>query len=242
MPKLETLILSGNNIKDLNVLSEMNFANLKELILNRNIIENIDVFEKMKINTLEKLDLCVNKINEIKALEKAQFQNLKNLNLYFNKINDINNLKDIKFPELKELYLGEFCREDSNIELEISLFDNFENLEILDLNQAHMFFTEYDKEKSEKKILGNLKKLNLQSNGISDLSFLEALDLKELKELNLNCNDISEIDIFQEIKFPNLEKLDISYNQIDAEDEENEKILNVLKYKIKEFKYKKDIN
>ena len=82
----------------------------------------------------------------------------------------------------------------------------------------------------------NLRILKLNSNQIDNLEFLKNLDLKELKELDLNCNQISDINVLEEVKFGNLDKLDIRYNKIDLEEDEPK--INVLKYKIKELKYK----
>ena len=257
LPKLESLILSGNTIKDLEPLSLMNLDNLKELILNRNMIKNIEILEKIKMDNLEILDLCVNMIEDIKVLEKVKFPNLKCIDLYFNKINDIsvlenakfekleklrlseNNIENIdvlekcKFKELKELYLNEANRKCDISE--ISLFDNFQNLEILDLSNCNLsdIVNLSDNETHGKH--DNLKKLDLSQNQLENIDILKTLNLNELKELNLECNRISDISVLEEIKFPCLQKLYIGYNEIDKD--ENSELINMLKNRISDFKY-----
>lgn len=257
LPKLESLILSGNTIKDLEPLSLMNLDNLRELILNRNMIKNIDPLEKVKIDNLEILDLCVNMIEDINVLEKLKFPNLKCIDLYFNKIKDISVLEKAKFEnleklrlseneignidilercnfkKLKELYLKE-TNKDSEIS-EISLFYNFQKLEILDLSYCNLSDIVNISENEPRSKHDNLIKLDLSSNQLEDVNFLTNLNLIELKELNLESNNISDISVLEEIKLPSLQKLYINNNQIDKE--ENSELINILKNRISDFKY-----
>ena len=256
LPKLESLILSGNTIKDLEPLTQMNLDNLKQLNLSRNMIANIAILDKVKMDRLEVLDLCVNMINDIKVFEKLEFPYLKKLDLYFNKITDIsplenakfekleklrlgdndieniNSLEKCNFKELKELYLKEFNKNDYS---EISLFNNFEKLEILDLSYCKINELVDIEEKDAYTKLDNLKKLDLSRNDLENIDILKNFNLTELKELNLECNKISDISVLEEIKFPSLHKLNIEHNKIDYE--ENSGIINILKNRIADFKY-----
>lgn len=60
--------------------------------------------------------------------------------------------------------------------------------------------------------------LDLSSNGISDISPLEKVDLHNLKSLFLNNNKIMSIDIIHQISFPNLTELNLSSNHINSID------------------------
>ena len=102
-PKLNKINLGHNNIRNINILQNINFP-LEELDLSSNRIDNINVFENMSNNGLKKL---------------------KKLNLYCNnfKLDEMNNniQKQIK-EKLKDKFNGEENEEFSKI---LKKIDNF---------------------------------------------------------------------------------------------------------------------
>ena len=84
LPKLKYLILSKNEIKDINSLNNNIFEKLEKLDLFDNQIENIDnVFDNAPFNnTIEMLDLSYNSLKSITVLkDKKKYSNLKELKI-----------------------------------------------------------------------------------------------------------------------------------------------------------------
>ena len=133
------LNIKDNNIKELDLswqyigneglelLSKIEFKNLKELNLFCNQISDIKILEKVKFEQLEILNFSNNKISDIKILEKVNFKNLKKLDLSWNKISDIKILEKVKFEKLEILNLS--GNEISNINILEKV--NFKNLKKL---------------------------------------------------------------------------------------------------------------
>ena len=220
-------------IKNIDPLEKVKIDNLEILDLCVNMIEDINILEKVKFPNLKCIDLYFNKIKDISVLEKAKFENLEKLRLSENEIGNIDILERCCFKKLKELYLKE-TNKDSEIS-EISLFYNFQKLEILDLSYCNLSDIVNISENEPRSKHDNLIKLDLSSNQLEDVNFLTNLNLIELKELNLESNNISDISVLEEIKLPSLQKLYINNNQIDKE--ENSELINILKNRISDFKY-----
>ena len=74
---ISNLDLSWKKIDNagLELLSKINFKNLKELNLSHNNISDIKILEKVKFEQLEILNLGYNKISDINILEKVNFKN-----------------------------------------------------------------------------------------------------------------------------------------------------------------------
>ena len=90
-----------------NLFEKIHFKELKELMLSENNISDINFLEKVKFEKLEKLDLSNNKISNIDILEKVNFKELKELDLYSNKISEIKVFGKIIFGKLEKLNLSE---------------------------------------------------------------------------------------------------------------------------------------
>jgi len=101
--KLKTLIVNDNKIKDINCVEYFNFNELEELNLSNNPIESIEGIEKWKFPNLFNLSFNRTKINNIKPIYKANFPNLTQLDLYFTKIKNQDDLIPEKFEKCKNL-------------------------------------------------------------------------------------------------------------------------------------------
>ena len=231
--KLLKLELRNNNISDISPLTSINFPELKNLdiSINRLSNDNIDNITEISKNCpkLEILNLFNNAFTKYKLIEVfSNFKSLKKLNIG-------NNLLHTDFKNIKNDNL-EF--EFSNIE-EVGLsFGVFSKQSINLLNNFKF---------------NNLKKLDLSSNNLISLSFVETINdikleeiilsdnhLKEfyklkkfikLKQINLKGNKISDVtklnDLLKELN--DIEKLILSENNIDLNIMQNDEIIEKAK-------------
>jgi hypothetical protein len=97
---LQNLILSYNNIKSIEPLSNVPFTKLKKLIANDNQIDNIACISNFKFEELEELDLSSNPIKSLEGVNNWKFPNLFSLTLSRTNISKIDPLYDGDFPNL----------------------------------------------------------------------------------------------------------------------------------------------
>jgi len=223
LPKLETLILNGNDLSSLP--ENIPFHNtIKEISLRGNKITKLP--ESIgNLQRLEQLDLSYNPLPQLpKLIEKLQ--NLKKLglsNCYFRKFpeeilalknlealdlsgNEIDNIPDISkyLPSLKYINLNN----NSLKEIPESIL-NYKNIEFLGLNSLKTQVKELPKKLYA---LKKLKVLQFGNNGLEKLSS-RIKNLGSLEKLELEGNQLSQIP--KEIKsLKNLETLNIASNQI----------------------------
>ena len=100
---LQTLILSHNEINDIEPLSQVYYPKLKKLILNDNKISSIACIQTFEFEELEELNLSCNPIDSLEGVEQWKFPNLFDLSLYKTNINDIKPLTEAEFPNLAEI-------------------------------------------------------------------------------------------------------------------------------------------
>ena len=81
-PKLKTLNLSSNLIKNIEVLKDVNFPELNELDLQQNKIKDINVFKNCKFKKLSKLNIKLNQIDIDKNLDIINELKKMNINLF----------------------------------------------------------------------------------------------------------------------------------------------------------------
>ena len=231
-PKLEILHLNKNQITDISILKSVNFNELKELNLGNNNISDINILENANFPNLEKLILNGNGISDIIVLKKVEFEKLKDLNLYQNKISDIDVLKNSKFEKLKKLLLGNNQISDIKV-LKTVKFKKLKELDLEKNNISNIRDLETTK-------FDNLKILKLGYNQIEDINILKNLRFKgSLTNLYLANNKIKDISVFNNFDqagFDNLNTLTLAKNQITGSN--NQKIIAILKSKLKEFTYK----
>jgi len=174
---LEVLLLNGNNISDIAVLSKL--TNLRELYLSGNNITDISPLKELA--DLRKLDLHDNSISEVTSLGELtklewlrldhnnidditplrSLMNLKALDLSHNNISDITPLGEL--VNLRVLWLR------YNSITDITPLRNLSDLEVLDLSHNSI------NDITSLGNLGNLKWLYLDNNSINDISPIENL-------------------------------------------------------------------
>ena len=183
LDKLQILNLQNNNISDIKPLEKISFPKLITLNLMKNNISDISILEKMNLVELKELLLNNNRIEDIKVLEKAKIPKLEILDFKLNQISDISILSKVNFEKLKELHLS------NNKILDIKIFKNvnFPNLELL----------------------------SLADNNLSNIDDLREINCPIIKKLLLNDNNISDITLLSNIKLGKSGILVLSEKNID---------------------------
>ena len=100
---LHNLILSYNDIENIEPLVDVYYPKLKKLILNDNKINSIKCVQNFKFEELEELNLSSNPIDSLEGVELWKFPNLFDLSLYRTNISDIKPLTEAEFPSLAEI-------------------------------------------------------------------------------------------------------------------------------------------
>jgi len=226
---------------DINIFKDKikNLNNIKILDIHNNFIKDISPLANVELDNLEELHLKINHLgdNQIVHIKNMKFKNLTLLDLGTNLFSSYEIITIVKlFPNLEKFDL------DSNL-----LKDNIDCLkkEILELNSIKeltlsngIFSSENIDTIFSYLKFENLIKLDLSSNNLNSLSFIENINYGNepniLEELILNCNDISLKDKDKQIfknKFKKLKKLELKENCLTNDIKE----LNILPFIIYAF-------
>ncbi|CAL6035630.1 leucine-rich_repeat domain-containing protein [Hexamita inflata] len=190
LTNLTELNLSENNISDISTIYKL--KNLKKLDLRDNCIKDISALQSFTDQIqLAELDLQNNNISDISSISKLK--NLKELDLRSNSIEDISALQSL--PDLTHLYLQQtritsytlalpnlvYLKLGYNKLQDISGLKHSPKLETLNL-----YGTETADLRAISRQLFGLKDLYLQSNNLTELSYLS--NFVDLQILYLNDN------------------------------------------------------
>ena len=227
---LEILNLKGNNISDISPLSTANLENLKNLNLNSNQIGDnmIKYIYNFRFYKLENLNFGINNFQNYEIFKSIEhFENLKKLNInsnFFRKeIPKEFNIDSIKFNLIEEVDFSNGVFSEENINFMFKIF-KFQNLKIIDLTSNNLKTLIF---------IQNIKncpleKLILENNEIeeSQLKFLE--DFENLKEVNIKDNSIKSIDEVNKLK--NIEKINLCGNKINLypNEEKDDDLINEI--------------
>ena len=127
LDNLEQLILTNNNISNIDDLKNLSSKKLNKLNLGHNNIRNINIFQNIDF-PLKELDLSSNRIDNINVFESMNNNGLKNLEklkLYCNNFKldqKNNNIQDQIKKKLKDKFNGEENEEYSKI---LNIIDTF---------------------------------------------------------------------------------------------------------------------
>lgn len=204
---LDTLILSSNNLTDINFKSSSltrlaldsnhisslenlsNFKNLNYLQLSRNTIEIIKN-TWLGLSSLNELDLSHNRISAIEESSFINLTNLKLLDLSSNKLERISSDLFKNMYQLEKLYL-QFNR------LKIFSLNYLKNLFILDASNNRLKQIDY-----ELNDINKLSILRLSNNYLTSVRFIENLpsiqfiylDNNYLKEIHSDISSLIKMD------------------------------------------------
>ena len=185
--------LSGNNIRDINCLKDLDLSNLNYLSLNDNKIEDIQVLGDINLEKLKILDLHNNEIKTFSPLLKNEFPCLDLIKVEGNKEID-SSLKDLQ--KKLEKYTKNFI-------YIAKTFDEF--------NKKYKLSDNKKISKESKKIDLNGKK---SGNDVIKNLYIISSKYENVIKLDLSDCDINNISFLSRILFPNLEYLDLSVNKI----------------------------
>ncbi|KAF5298211.1 hypothetical protein FQA39_LY02635 [Lamprigera yunnana] len=207
LPFLKTLILRGNLIDRINIDTFDGIPKLLQLDLSKNVLEYLEEFTFSK---LEDLDLLNLNHNLIEAISKDAFYGLQNLKyLYFNG-NKITNLEGNVFEKLINLKLL-YLEHNRITTINYLAFHGLENLNYLYLNNNTITtLTQYNF-----KPLRNLVDLQLRHNKLISLGTSVFNGLRNLKFLYLGANDLNTIEQYGLVGLNCLQVLDFIGNKLE---------------------------
>ena len=204
---LKELHLKQISMKSLNSLIKCEFLNLEILDLENNYIDderqNLEMFPKFKdkFPKLKDLNLKKNALTNYKFFESIQtLNNLIKLNVSTNAFTQRKNNNKYIFTNIEEMILSNGVFNSESI-------DNIQYFEIK-----------------------NLKKIDLSSNNLKSLSFLNNVQWPELTTIFLNKNSLKTIKELDE--FHNLLLIEVKDNPIEKIEEIEEIAKNILDIKI----------
>ena len=281
--QVESIILCNKKLNSENIkcISLIKFNQLKEIILSENEITDIEPLCYISLPFLEFLDLSKNNIENIEPLGEINSKNLKYLFIQNNKIKEIQTLINPKFPTLEILRLESniidensdsftklldlYNRNNKVLIKDKNQIDNFENnyyndamdeIEVEgegredDLILKYIFVSTNHKNKIIKLTLkklaiedpsilnriqfNTLKELDLSFNKIKNLNFLKGMKAKLLKNIKLNDNCINDLSLLYNIKkeyFPELASIALNKNNFDPNESKYKKLYTFLKSK-----------
>lgn len=199
----------------------------------------INIYIEEKIKLLKKLEIINDKITFyemiLNGIKKQSNNYYKNINvkhlIYGLDINITKIFKDTEnpIPEIKKLKLNEIINKkmldsikdkrelyllNNNLgeDFIFSLFNN----SLIDIIKENNIQILEDISCLDRKILKNLKVINLKGNKITSLNFLTNSNFPNLEFLSLNDNNITNIEPLKEMNSPLIKQLYLSKNKINS--------------------------
>lgn len=207
-PSIETIILSGNSLGEIQSSTFEKFNNLRELQLrNMNITSfNVDPFALLK--SLVALDLSNNDLSNFNfSIISTTLRNLIIFHAADCRITKgLSDLVSNFGPSLYYLDLSENPITEVND-------DTFQSLDLRGLNLANTSLVNFNFETLKNH--HNLHSLNISYNHLKKANLTSLSSL--LDELNLEGNDLTEIDTITSMRFPQLTSITIEKNQFSCE-------------------------
>ena len=133
---LHNLILSYNEIKNIEPLVNVYYPKLSKLLLNDNKIDNLTYIQSFNFEELEELNLSSNPIESLEGVELWKFPNLFKLSLYRTNINDIEPLYEANFPSLTQIDIY-FTKINPNKKISPKSFKKCKSLKKIVLENHH---------------------------------------------------------------------------------------------------------
>ena len=233
------LSLRKRNLGDngFNLISKIQFINLKEIDISENGIKNIEPLNNMNLPHLEYLNMSNNEIEKIEPIAELNSKKLKEICLQNNKIQDFSSFLKSEFPELERLRV-----ENNNFDKSLQSFKDlinkkYKNKVFYIAKTPKDFETKYGREinldeeiidlshlKGKDELLQELylivkpdnkiKELKLDDNEIKNASLLSRIPLNKLKMLDLSLNNITNLQFLTEMKMPKLTTIYLNANKI----------------------------
>ena len=210
---LKGIDVSANQIKNIEPLNNMNLPHLEYLNMSSNNIENIEPIAQLNSKKLKEICLQENNIKDFSPFLKSEFPNLERLRIEYNNfdktLSSFRELINKKYKN-KVFYIAKTPRDfKEKYGVEINLDDEIMNLSHLK-GKDELLQDLYLIIKPNNKI----KELKLDDNEISNASLISRIPLKKLKLLDLSLNNITNVQFLTEMKMPNLSTIYLNANKI----------------------------
>ncbi len=210
--KLDKLTLENLNLKNLRALSQ---NKVRELSLEKNPLN--ELYGIGKFVGLESLNISNTFIKSLSSLKNLKLLKLMASGInsaYLLNIDSLN--KDLQVLDLRNTVIHSFLNTIRRFTSLKSLWltGNSQRLDLTNNTKLQFLSLSGFKlgEITFPKSLGNLEQISTQDCELESISFLSSAD--KLKKANLSSNRISDLSVFRESDFPNLSDLDLSINPI----------------------------
>ena len=202
---------------DIIFLNNAKLINLEELNLESNNIDNIEPLINCEFNNLKILNLSLNRLDDRtnKVLAKLNYNNLEDLNLRLNYFTQFDLFKSLEhFKKLKKLNLfsNKFTEDIEDLMKDKNLKYNLQSIEEIDLSLG--IFSEKSIKLISKFIFGKLETLNLSSNNLISLSFIDYLKYEKENDSSDNSDNSKNYRIIKNKGEYPLKKLFLMNNEI----------------------------
>lgn len=198
------------------LLSKIQFTDLKDINVSNNSISNISALNDMVLPHLEFINMSENEITDVEPIAKLDSKNLKEIFLQRNRIKDFSPFLRSQFPALERLRI-----ENNNFNKDLQEFKDFIkklsnkiNGEIIYVAKTlDEFKRKYKVEiEEDMKIIG-LNDLRAQDILLQELYYVLEPDIKIL-EISLRNNDIKNVSLISRIPYKSIRIIDLSMNNI----------------------------
>lgn len=200
---LETLVLTGTRIGEVNSMTFRHLTGLTELNLRNTTLSFGDLKPFESNENLYDLDLSYNDLRNVNlSLMLHHLEKLNTLSVSYCNITELSNSKLFGLSITQLDLSGNFVSE-----IESSTFGN---LTLKQLNLANMNLSHFDSN-----VLANqpLEVLNLSQNHLKEID-LTHFKGELLEELHLEGNELTVVNNLTHLRFPSLEELSITQNKL----------------------------
>ena len=212
--QLRGIDISNNKIKNIEFLNNMNLPDLKFFDASHNNIDKIGPIAELNCKEIQVILLNDNEIKDISAFQNSDFPVLEILRVDSNKINE----SDFNFNIIKKKYEGKLIYK----EFTFGMFKKkYKRFLLLNDEKIEDEKEEEEKKNKEEKILKDLKSIEIS--GLNDpdkgKEMLKDLYLilpkkNNLRKLKIDNNGLQNLSLFERFSLPKLKELDLSLNKI----------------------------
>ena len=198
------------------LLSKIQFTDLKDIDVSNNSISNINALNDMVLPHLEYINMSENNITDVEPIAKLDSKNLKEIFLQDNRIKDFSPFLSSNFPALERLRI-----ENNNFNKDLQEFKDFikgfnekkKGEIIYEAKTLDEFKRKYKVEIDPVMNIISLNDLRAEDTLLQELYYILKPDIKIL-EISLRNNDIKNASCISRIPYKYLKIIDLSMNNI----------------------------
>lgn len=211
--RLKDIDVSGNSIKDITPLNNMNLPYLEYINMSDNLIQDIKPLAELNSKKLKEICLQNNKISDFNPLLDSEFPKLERLRIEGNSINeDLYNIKKLLGKYGKKIIYIARTFEEFNKKYKCDLVEK--DLKIINLSDLKAGDDILEELYLIIKPENTIRELNLHNNELKDISILSRIPLRKLHFLDLSLNKINNVNFLTEMKCKKLEYIYLNDNNL----------------------------